>query len=260
MSALASIYADDLHHNFKTLYATWPPNASVRLGDYGVLQGSVFVRLANVADSYNLTFKERRDTKLAGNYDYASADSTDVEFHAGGSVTPGGAPLKASLDISFSSASAVFFNAASCVPVSIEDQIDFGNRIMSFYQTGRWERKFVVVTGLLESANATVIVSGSNNSSISLEASSDKILNIDLADASLKLAIRRAKNVAFKVITESELVPLISLSKVQGSIFDDDHFEPQIGRLTAPLESEKAPELTIIKRPNGEMVFFGVTR
>jgi len=260
MSALASIYADDLHHNFKTLYATWPPNTSVRLGDYGVLQGNIFVRLANVADSYNLPFKERKDTKRTGNYDYASADSTDVEFHASGSVATGGPPLKASLDISFSSENAVFFNAASCVPVSIEDQMDFGNKIMSFYQAGRWEKKFVVVTGLLESANATVIVSGSSNSSISLEASSDKVLNIDLADASLKLAIRRAKNVAFKVITESGLVPLISLSKVQGSIFDDDSFGPQTGRLVAPLESEKTPEPMLIKRPNGDIELFGLVR
>jgi hypothetical protein len=260
MSVLASIYTDNLHQNFKTLYGAWPPNASVRLGDYGVLQGNIFVRLANVADTYKLAFQERKDSGRAGNYEYASANSTEVEFHAGASPTAGGVPLKASLDISFSSENAVFFNPASCVPVSIEDQISFGNSIMSLYQTGRWEKKFVVVTGLLESANATVIVSGSNNSSISLEASSDKILNIDLADAALKLGVRRARNVAFKVITQSGLVPLISLSKVQGSIFDDDHFGPQAPRLAAQAVPAQVAEPILLKRPDGDIELFGIFR
>jgi len=257
MGALASVYTDNLHQNFKTLYATWPPNDPIRLGDYGVLQGNVFVRLANITGTLGVPFVERKDTTRWANYEYASANSTDIEFHAAGAAA-GGVPVKAGLDITFSSENAVFFNAAGCTPVSIEDQITFGNRIMDLYQSGRWEKKFVVVTGLLLSQSATIIVSGSNNAAISLEASAAAVAAIDLADVSLKLGVRRAKNVAFKVVTESGLAPLVSLSKVQGSLFEDDHFAPQAALLASPVEQSKPPEPRLIQRANGDVELFRV--
>jgi hypothetical protein len=258
MGALASVYTDNLHQNFKTLYATWPPNDPIHLGDYGILQGNVFVRLANVANTLGISFQERKDSTRSGNYEYASANSTDIEFHAAAGASAEGVPVKAGLDITFSSENAVFFNAAGCTPVSIEDQISFGNRIMVLYQSGRWEKKFVVVTGLLLSQSATIIVSGSNNAAISLEASAAAVAAIDLADTSLKLGVRRAKNVAFKVVTESGLAPLVSLSKVQGSFFDDDHFAPQAALLASPAEQSKPPEPRLIQHANGDVDLFRV--
>lgn len=158
----------------------------LRLGDYGILQGNVFARLANI------------------------------------------------------------------------DHITFGNPIMDLYQSGRGEKKFVVVTALLVSESATIIVSGSNNAAISLEASAAAVAAIDLADVSLKLGVRRAKNVAFKVVTESGLAPLVSLRKVQRSLFDDDHFAPQAALLSSPVEQSKRPEPKLIQRANGDVELFRV--
>jgi hypothetical protein len=246
MGALASVYTDNLHRNFKTLFATWPPNDSVRLGDYGALQGNVFVRLANVTDTLGLSFQERKDSARSGNYEYGSSDLTDIEFHAVAGASAGGVPVKAGLDITFSSENAVFFKAAGYTPVSVEDQVTFGDRIMGLYQSACWEKKFVVLTALLLSAGATIITSGSNNTAISLEASADAVAVIDLADASLKLGVRRPKNVAFKVVTESGLVSLVSPSKVQGSLFDDELFAQQEALIISPIDQKKPSETVLI--------------
>ena len=259
MSALAGIYCEDIRKNFKTLYAAWPPNEPLRLGDFGVLKDDVILqRLGNIEDAFAISFKQRKNPDRVSNFDYASSDSTTIEFHAKGDGTPGGAPIKAGLDISFSSKHAVFFNAAKCIPTSIEDQYTLADKIMELYDAGKWHKEFVLVTGLMDAGATTVIISGSSNSSISLEASSDKVANIDLADVSIKLGITKAKDIAFKVVTEKSLTPLVGLSKIHGGILEDDHFGPAaVSRAAAQVRGKTTQDLS---RRGYREVFFGRLR
>jgi hypothetical protein len=224
MSSLASEYCDQLKHNFKTFYAPFPPNQPVRLGDYGVMNGNTFVPIGTVADLGLSIGKVRQIPERASDYEFTTEGSVDVEFHAGGSGSPGGVPVKAGLDISFSKKFSVFFTAAKCVPTFIEDQVALGNAIVNLLQNDKWQRKFVLITSLLEAAATTIVVSAADQSSISLEASSAAATAIDLGDVNLKLSIKSAKSVGFKVITQGALTPLIGLSKVTG--FFQDNFGP----------------------------------
>jgi len=113
----------------------------------------------------------------------------------------------------------------------ILDQVALAEEIMKLYNQGKWEKEFAVVTGIMQAGATTVVISGSSNSSIALEASTPGATSIDLSDASLKLAITKAKDIAFKVITQGSLTPLIGLSKIQGGWFDDDHFAPKVSLL-----------------------------
>jgi len=153
----------------------------------------------------------------------------DVEFHAAGDATPTGVPVKAGLDISFSSKYSVFFTAAQCLPSYVADQVTLANTILDLYRQGKWQRKFALITGALQAGATTVVISASDNASIGLEASAAGIARIDLSDASLKLSLTRARSVGFKAVTENGLTPLIGLSRIQG-IFDE-----QLKPAAAPL-------------------------
>jgi len=220
MSSLASEYCDQMKHNFKIFYAPFPPNQPVQLGDYGVMNGNTFVPIGRVADLGVAVGNIRRIPERASDFEFTSEGSVDVEFHAGGSATPGGVPIKAGLDISFSKKFSVFFSAVKCIPTFIEDQVALGNKIVNLLQSGQWQKKFVVITSLVEAGSTTTVVSAADQSSISLEASSSAVSEIDLGDVSLKLSIKRANSVGFKAITQAGLTPLIGLSKVSG-LFQD---------------------------------------
>src|ERR1051325_9375476 len=121
MSSIASDYCDQMKKNFKVLYAVFPVNEPLVLGDYGILNDTVFVRIGNVKDFGVDIGKPREFPEHTSNLDFTSEGSVSIDFHAkADTATP---PIKAGIDISFSSKHSVFFNAAGCVPTSIADQV-----------------------------------------------------------------------------------------------------------------------------------------
>jgi hypothetical protein len=236
MNALASEYCDQLKHNFKTLYAAFPPNEPLRLGDYGVMNGNTFVPIGQVSDLGIPVGNIRRIPERSSDFEFTTEGSVDVEFHPSGSGGAG-VPVKAGLDISFSKKFSVFFTAAQCLPVFIEDQVSLGNAIVKLME-GKWQKKFVVVTSLLEAGATTIVVSGSDQSSISLEAASAAIVAVNLGDVTLNLSITSAKSVGYKVITQAGLTPLIGLSKIGGVL--SESFGPYA---LGPGRSSPAPQL-----------------
>ena len=249
MSSLASDYCDQLKKNFKVLYAAFPPNEPLKLGDYGVLNDTVFVRIGNVSD-FNIDIGTPREfPEHKSNLDFSSEGSVEIDFRAkADTATP---PIKAGIDISFSSKHSVFFNAAGCVPTSIEDQAALGNAIFALLKADKWQKKFCVATSLMKAENTTTAVSSSSNSKISFDASSDKIANIDLTDASLSLSVTHIKDVSLKVTSTGGLTPLLGFSAIQGGIFSSDHFGP----LSFMSKLATAPATESISQQSG--FFFG---
>jgi len=237
MSSLASEYCDQLKQNFKTFYAPFPPNQPVQLGDYGVLNGNIFVPIGRVSDLGIDTGSIRRMPERASDFEFTTEGSVDVEFHAAGGATPTGVPIKAGLDISFSKKFSVFFTAVKCIPTFIENQVSLGNSVVQALQSGRWQRKFVLITSLVEAGSTTIVVSAADQSGISLEASSAAVPAIDLGDLSVKLAIKSTRSIGFKAITQGGLTPLIGLSKVKG-VFGSD-----FGPFAAPAAPGANPPL-----------------
>jgi hypothetical protein len=250
MSSLASEYCDQMKENFKVLYATFPPNEPLKLGDYGVLNDAVFVRIGNIGDFQVDIGNPREFPEQKSNLDFTSEGSVEIEFHAKADTTS--PPIKAGLDISFSSKHSVFFNAAGCVPTSIADQAALGNAIFALLDVGKWQKKFCVITSLMKAENTTIAVSSSSSSKISFNASSDNIANIDLTDASLSLSVTHIKDVALKVTTAGGLTPLLGLSAIQGGIFSHDHF--------GPLSFMKELNAAAVTKGSESGLFFGQVR
>lgn len=238
MSSLAAEYCDQIKKHFKKFHATFPPNETVRLGDYGVLYDDVFVRLGNV-ERLGMQFGVREGVSQASLVDFTSKGSVEVEFGAAADAGVGTAAVKASVEIKFSRENAVFFNAADCTIDAVEDQVAFGAEILKLKKADRWEKKYAVVTSLLRAKSTTIAVSSSSNASIKFEASTPSVKEIDLADASLKLNVKRVKDVSLKIVTGGDLVPLIGLSKIQGGILETDDFGPL--RMLIPGQKNPAP-------------------
>jgi hypothetical protein len=212
MVSLAESYTQEILHELKR-FATWEPGLPLRLGDYGLLNGSLFSRKGNLAD-LGVTFRRRNDP-AAKRVFYTSRESEQVEVGAGAAADVGPlANAKAALKISFGRENAILFNAAGVAYESVEDGLDLQRKLLSLLQPGPWDPRWSVVTELMHSGSTTVVVSSGSNAAFVLEAEAD-VPKVDLADVTARLVIKSERNIGFGVATADGMTPLFGLSRIR---------------------------------------------
>jgi len=254
---ISQIYSDEIRRHLRPLFANWQPSQPIALGDFGKLEGNIFIRLGNVK-KFGIGFTDRTDNRK-DQQSFASEGSTEVKFNgavagpAGGTVT-----VKASLEVNFASKDSVFFNAAECRYSMIDDKIALGAAVMELYRAKKWDRAWAVVTDIIAAGATTLAVSGSSSSSIVFEATGN-VPNIDLADASVGLAIKSSRNVGYQVVAQQGLTPLIALSKIkpQFIVWGGD-FQPLSMKMLNPLSVGVLEESPHVETESSEEeLFFG---
>jgi hypothetical protein len=209
MKAISDLYTSIVHDNLRPLYANWEPGTPIKLGDFGFLDNYRFTQMGNVA-AMGIKTTSREDVTTDHKY-FASEGSTDIAFHAKGSVAPtGGTYVNATLEVGFTSREAMFFNAAECLHNMIEDKDSLGKSVLELYDNDKWDDGWVVVTDLISAKSVAIAISASSSASISFEASGD-VPSIKLADASIGLSIKSATNVGFQLAGQTGGVLLIGL-------------------------------------------------
>jgi hypothetical protein len=222
MSALATDYCELIKKHLRVLYANFPPSDPLSLGDFGVLESDLFVRLGNIADVFGIAFGSRTGT-ATGTIRFASAGTVELVVKAGGRA---GNIVNASVEVTFSSRHAVLFNAAGCCASSIENQVALAPKIMRLLEHRKWQRRYALVTTLVAAGSTTAIASASSQGVIVLEGKTPDIASVDLSDASIKLSVRRSKDISLAVVTEGSCSPLMGLSAIKGNVFGPDEFGP----------------------------------
>lgn len=205
---LADTYCNDIKNNFKVLYATWPPTTPMSLGDYGKLDGKVFVKQGNIRDDFNITFSSIIDPTPDESYEYQSSKAVETNLVAG---VVGIA--KAGLNINFSKEGAVFFLAADCFSHMMGNQPTTVEQVVALFRQ-RKLKGYHFVVNIIEAGAATIIVSGSKQAAIGIEAKTDVIGSLNLKDPSLDFDVKSERNIAFKIISKKGYTPLIGLTKI----------------------------------------------
>jgi hypothetical protein len=219
MDSVAISYCKTLQSQFRDFYATWPPNAPLRLGDFGYLQAAVFSRKSSLGSLGVGGWKTRSGRSAASTYTCATSSGTELRFHAKGEANPGGVPLaKATAEVKFSRGAAVFFNAAGCVLEEIEDQIGLGRTILDMFGKKTWNDDWCVVTGIVRAGATTVAVSADAGASVVLEATADQP-TVDLANADAALQVGTSRSLSSLIVGEAGFTPLVRLSKVRRKFF-----------------------------------------
>jgi hypothetical protein len=243
--SLARNFANKIRREITGLHANFPPARKLELGDYGRIEDDVFQPQGNIRQ-LGINFGVRPGDSET-NFEFSSDDAVEVEFVLKGEVRPGGVPAaRAGLEIRFSREEAFFFSAAGCVIDQMENQVAVGQELVQQLRDGAWEADYYVVTNLVRSKSTTLVASASKNSEIKLEAKSDAIQEIDLADAGVGLRRKSKRNTSFEMITESGHMPLMQLSRLRG--FRRDEFRPSAIESTgSTLPFSFGPEGTMLQ-------------
>jgi hypothetical protein len=236
MSHIANLYAKEVKKHFKVLHANWEPGGPIELGDYGIMDGKIFIPMGKLKNDFpefsgNIILiapDSSRDQK-----EFKSESGVEMKLGVKGSVNSAGTTLvKATLEIKFANKDSIFFNAAECTTTRISNKAKIGEILKHLLKNKRWKKEYCVVTDIVKAGKTVVAISQSNNSSILFEADSPAIEQINLADASVKFNLTSEKNIGYKVDALEGLDILIGLCKIKNSLpWQIGNFEPEKGML-----------------------------
>lgn len=207
-------YTDDLKKRFG-YYATWLPGVPLMLGDVGILKDKVFTRIASLED-FQIAFDIREDN-TPDDLEYSSKGEVQLTTKASGAIAPTGSSLTdldAGFIVEFGKKNSILFKANGAKNNMIENTKKMGETILRLYKEGKWNKKWVVVTELVEAESATILISNSKNAKIELKANANaNAPGLDIADAKFEFGASLYKGLDTKIVAQEGLTPLF---KVQG--------------------------------------------
>lgn len=226
-------YADEVSRQLDFL-PTWPLNYDVKLGDVGVLEGRVFKR-TDTLESLGIRGLAVRKGHGSQVLEFSSREGVQTNFAAGAQSaikTVGG-----EVEIKFSREGAVFLRVGEHTLQQFESTDTLGKEIIRRYKNGAWKRDRVVVTEVVRSAAATVLVSGSGSSSATFKLDGSVPGVEALAKGKLAGLVSLTGSFVTKIVGE-EVSPLLRTSGVRG-LFRKD-FRTTRGGFVAGVEPADA--------------------
>jgi hypothetical protein len=205
---LADTYCDNIHKNIEPYYATWLPTLPVHLGDYGKMDGKIFIHQGNIKTDFGVDFTIEADTD-SGDFEYKSSGTNAVNVSAGAEDV-----LKALLKISFTNAGEIFFVAANCLA-------DLMNNVPSVLEQlgpkfkAKKMKGYMVVTQVVRAGTSSIAVSSDKGGELDIEASTPALPAIDLKNPQAQVAVKSEQNISFKVVAKGGLSPLFGLEEVK---------------------------------------------
>ncbi|WIV55923.1 hypothetical protein [Amycolatopsis nalaikhensis] len=220
MAAMFEQYTREMRAQFDYLSA-WPPHTHLELGDVGILRRDKFERQTTLTE-LGIPFKVRqrsRDIDL----DYCSAGNVSITVSGSADAVAAG-PLR--IAVSFAREHGVVFQAKACHSTEIADRYTLGRTVLALAEAGRWPRDHVVITELLGTGPAVVLVSSNHDARIELAATVPAPLDaLPLASASAALDVVSSRGIGVKFIAPDGLTPLFRASGVRRRFFGEDRFE-----------------------------------
>ena len=222
--SIARYYTKALYQEL-TYFGTWLPQATIQLGDVGIINNGVFERGSSL-QQLGITFlpapgETRRD------------DAFTYRTHGGVAISVGGQLDTAipnlpngNINITFSKEQAILFDSKGVQIFGIEDLFELTQKIEAKYKEGTWKKNWKVITEVVKVESATILIAKGQHASIELKANTPGLAeNINLADADV--AIVKENGLHTKIIASSSLIPLYRMKGIKWSLIGGSQFRGQ---------------------------------
>lgn len=217
MPAIHERYAANLRDEFDYL-TTWLPNSHLDLGDVGRLHRDRFERLTSLS-ALDISF-DVRDRERSVDLEYSSAATVGVSTAAEASAVA----ATVRISVSFSREHGIVFQAKSCAVTEIADRAALGDRVLELARLHRWPTGQVVVTEVVRTGPAVVLVAQGQGAHLELVAKGPVFDQLPLASMSAALEVVSAQDVGVKVIAPEGLTPLFRASGVRRKLLGGGRF------------------------------------
>ncbi len=244
-------YTRELKQQFD-YFATWLPGTPIALGDIGVFRKNQFTKISNLSD-FGIKFEIEPD-ETKSDIEHSSKGAVSITTKASGATAPQGSTLgnvDAGITVEFSKENAILFKANGTTSPSIKDQISLGQKILTLYKEGKWDKDWAIITEIVNAESATILISNSSKGKIELKAKGKiEAAKLDIADAKLHFELTFSKDLSTKIIAKESLTPLFKASKVKSRLFLPPAFKMNRVYSMDLMTPEKA-------KTNEDLLFFG---
>ena len=202
MSRLAKEYNRALRRQ-NSMYAAWfPVTNTLKVGDFGLVEGGVFRSMGNIRDTFNVDFKTEQgpSTKV----DLASEGVTVVRI-AGGAEVPAFPPsgdIEAKLNVSFSKENSFLVKAnLTCEKMSNIQEVAW-----ALDKTKRWKNKYKVIESVYVGKESVVILSSNSNTTVGLTGNAEALKMLEAGSASADIQVSRDNKASFQSIGDEGVI------------------------------------------------------
>lgn len=238
---LVKQYTREIFDNLN-YHATWLPSTIHNLGDIGRIQNYQFeliTSLSNLGISYEPTIET-----APADYEYASKKGVLITIKAAGKAPALGSHLtkaETGICLDFTAADAVVFQAADCEVTTIKNKQNLEADILALKSQGKWSTDFVVITTIVKSKSATIIISNESGAKVELAVDADaNINNANIASLKISNNLKYSSNVGFKVIGETNLTPLYKASGIKHRFLSGTNTLVNRGREATSVDSQES--------------------
>ncbi|MER7758655.1 hypothetical protein [Streptomyces sp. NPDC097619] len=235
MTAAFEQYTREMHEKFG-YFAAWAPNTPLALGDVGTVRGHRFDPVTSLT-RLEIPFAES-SAGPESTFSYLSAGQvhTSVSPEVTLPAVAGAVEPSLRLTVTFSRAKSTFFQAVRCETRRIADLAAVETGIRERMTEKLWKSDYVVVTELVRTGPAVILVSSRADTRVELEVSAELVpaaLPLGGAAIGLGSGIDPRSGLAAQVITpEGGLTPLFRGAGMR---------RPGIGRRRLRVRSHDTP-------------------
>lgn len=198
------------HMHTQTKYrATWDPTKRLSIGAIGKLEQGV-LSLYTSLDKESIPVEIAKGN-LGAAMDYSSHEQVTIITKLSGSIPLDGSVLgqaDAGFSFSFKSDNSIVFQTSNHRVHQLVNLAQIEHQVLEKYNNGNWDKDWVIITELVETDAATIIISNSSNGSLELKANRNVNGPISLTDAGLGLSVAREQGSTLKYIAQNSLTPL----------------------------------------------------
>ncbi len=221
MSTPAELYIDGIKKKLKTYWAAWLPNSQYSLGDYGILEGSLFKKVGSLND-LSIDFESSEYSKR-GSIEYVSESGVQIYFKTIGQINnnlPNIPEEKAGINIQFSSKGAFLVQIPDSNEVSINNFKSLQDSIIAKFESGDWNKDWVFITKIINAPTATFLISNSSESNMEFALEGDLTSGSTvLASTENKFQYATQSGDILKFFGANEVSPFFQLSKLKCNLF-----------------------------------------
>lgn len=187
-----------------TIYAAWFPVANtLKLGDFGVIDGGVFRAMGNIA-SFGVTFEHKQGPPTS--LDFVSEGTNVVRTVANVAVDkfPEVGTLEAKLSFEFSNKDACLIKAQ----LTVDEMQDMHAVAQKLARIEEWEHRFRVVSSTYTGQKCLVVATAEANTKIDFSGTVDVLKQVELGKIEVNPSVTSTSSRAFTTVGRTGVVGL----------------------------------------------------
>ncbi len=215
MASLAVTYCKKVKRDSRLYYAQWMPITKIELGSVGVLvDGVVYVEKTTLRDQ-GIDF-DVIDDPSSSPLDLLSSRETKISTKAAGEVSttmPSVPQAKAGITVEFDSQAAYVIKAAQSYEPRLSNVARLEQEILDRFRRGEWRREWVVISQLVTTPAASILISQTRKSRVEITAEGQANVGqrVELGNASFEFQVSSQSGQVYNFLNTENVTPLFQL-------------------------------------------------